>query len=57
MPFTIEATAIPEVLIVRPRLFGDERGWFTEVLQVDAFAKLGVPNRSQAAARAWALLE
>ncbi len=41
MPFTVEATAIPEVLVVRPRLFGDERGWFTEVLQVDAFAELG----------------
>ncbi len=41
MPFTVEATAIPEVLIVRPRLFGDDRGWFTEVLQVDAFAELG----------------
>ena len=41
MPFTVEATAIPEVLVVRPRLFGDDRGWFTEVLQVDAFAELG----------------
>jgi dTDP-4-dehydrorhamnose 3,5-epimerase len=47
MPFTVEATAIPEVLIVRPRLFGDERGWFTEVLQADAFAELGrgLPTR------------
>ena len=42
MPFTVEATSIPEVLIVRPRLFGDERGWFTEVLQADAFAELGL---------------
>jgi dTDP-4-dehydrorhamnose 3,5-epimerase len=42
MPFTVEATAIPEVLIVRPRLFGDERGWFTEVLQTDAFGTLGL---------------
>ena len=45
MPFTVEATAIPEVLLVRPRLFPDERGWFTEVLQVDAFAALGLPDR------------
>ena len=43
VPFTVEATAIPEVLIVRPRLFGDERGWFTEVLQADAFGELGGP--------------
>mgnify|MGYP006386684917 CR=1 FL=1 len=42
MPFTVEATAIPEVLVVRPRLFGDDRGWFTEVIQVDAFAELGL---------------
>jgi dTDP-4-dehydrorhamnose 3,5-epimerase len=42
VPFSVEATAIPEVLIVRPRLFGDERGWFTEVLQADAFAELGL---------------
>jgi len=47
VPFTIEATAIPEVLVVRPRLFGDGRGWFTEVLQTDAFADLGggLPER------------
>jgi dTDP-4-dehydrorhamnose 3,5-epimerase len=42
VPFTVERTAIPEVLVVRPRLFGDDRGWFTEVLQVDAFAELGL---------------
>jgi dTDP-4-dehydrorhamnose 3,5-epimerase len=42
MPFTVEQTAIPEVLVVRPRLFGDARGWFTEVLQADAFAELGL---------------
>ncbi len=42
MPFTIEATAIPEVLVVRPRVYRDERGWFTEVLQADAFGALGL---------------
>ena len=45
MPFTVEETAIPEVRIVRPRLFADDRGWFTEVLQADAFAELGLPTR------------
>lgn len=44
MPFTVEATAIPEVRIVRPRVFPDERGWFTEVLQADAFGALGLPT-------------
>jgi dTDP-4-dehydrorhamnose 3,5-epimerase len=41
MPFTVEPTAIPEVLVVRPRRFPDERGWFTEVAQVGAFEALG----------------
>lgn len=42
MPFTVERTAIPEVLVVRPRRFGDERGWFAEIAQVDQFAELGL---------------
>jgi len=47
VPFTVEPTAIPEVLIVRPRLFVDDRGWFTEVLRTDAFEALGagLPTR------------
>lgn len=45
MPFTVEATAIPEVLVVRPRRFGDERGWFAEILHAEAFAGLGLPAR------------
>ncbi len=44
MPFTVEETPIPEVRVVRPRLFGDERGWFAEVLRADAFAALGLPD-------------
>ncbi|HEY4190127.1 MAG TPA: dTDP-4-dehydrorhamnose 3,5-epimerase [Candidatus Limnocylindrales bacterium] len=45
MPFTVEPTAIAEVVIVRPRRFGDERGWFAEILQAGAFAELGLPTR------------
>lgn len=44
MPFDVEPTAIPEVRIVRPRRFGDERGWFSEVFQAAAFADLGLPT-------------
>jgi dTDP-4-dehydrorhamnose 3,5-epimerase len=44
MPFDVEPTAIPEVRIVRPRRFGDERGWFAEVFQAGAFAGLGLPT-------------
>jgi dTDP-4-dehydrorhamnose 3,5-epimerase len=47
VPFTIERTAIRDVLIVRPRLFPDERGWFAEIAQVGAFEALGggLPTR------------
>ncbi len=45
MPFTVEPTSIAEVLLVRPRVFPDDRGWFAEVLQSDAFATLGLPTR------------
>jgi dTDP-4-dehydrorhamnose 3,5-epimerase len=45
LPFTVEPTGIPEVLLVRPRLFPDERGWFGEVLRTDAFEPLGLPTR------------
>jgi dTDP-4-dehydrorhamnose 3,5-epimerase len=41
VPFSLEPTAIPEVLVVRPRLFPDERGWFGEVFQAGAFEGLG----------------
>jgi dTDP-4-dehydrorhamnose 3,5-epimerase len=45
VPFIVEPTAIPEVRIVRPRTFTDERGWFAEILQADAFEALGLPSR------------
>jgi dTDP-4-dehydrorhamnose 3,5-epimerase len=45
MPFTVEPTSIPEVLVVRPRVFPDDRGWFAEVLQTTAFEPLGLPTR------------
>ena len=47
MPFTVEPTPIPEVLVVRPRLFPDERGWFAEIVQAPAFEALGdgLPTR------------
>ena len=30
MPYTVTATSLPEVLILEPRVFGDERGFFLE---------------------------
>jgi len=45
MPFTLEPTAIPEVLIARPRTFPDDRGWFAEIVRADSFEPLGLPTR------------
>jgi len=41
VPFTVEPTDIAEVLVLRPRLYADERGWFAEIAQVGAFEALG----------------
>jgi dTDP-4-dehydrorhamnose 3,5-epimerase len=30
MPITFTPTAIPDLLIIEPKLFGDDRGWFFE---------------------------
>ena len=43
MPFTVESTPIPEVLIARPRTYPDERGWFAEIVRADSFEPLGLP--------------
>ncbi len=56
MPFSVEETSIPGVRVVRPGRFGDDRGWFAEVLRADDFAGLGLPtgypqvNQSRSAA-------
>ena len=30
MPIKVTPTAIPDVLIIEPKVFGDDRGWFFE---------------------------
>ena len=35
-------TAIPGVLILEPKVFGDARGFFTELYQADRYAKAGI---------------
>jgi dTDP-4-dehydrorhamnose 3,5-epimerase len=35
----VTPTAIPEVLIIEPKVFGDSRGWFTESFNANDFAK------------------
>lgn len=42
MPFTFESTSIPGVIIVTPRLFGDERGFFMETYKASEFKSNGI---------------
>ena len=43
MPITVTPTAIPDVLIIEPKVFGDDRGWFFESFNQKEFTeKTGV---------------
>jgi dTDP-4-dehydrorhamnose 3,5-epimerase len=37
-------TKIPDVVIVKPQRFGDQRGWFMESWQAERYEKLGIPG-------------
>jgi dTDP-4-dehydrorhamnose 3,5-epimerase len=39
VPYTVTKTAIPEVLILEPKVFGDSRGFFFESFNAQDFAK------------------
>ena len=39
MPITVTPTAIPDVLIVEPKVFGDDRGWFFESFNENDFSR------------------
>jgi dTDP-4-dehydrorhamnose 3,5-epimerase len=41
----VNQTAIPEVLIVEPKVFGDSRGFFFELYQSERYAASGIPSR------------
>jgi len=36
-------TAFPDVILIEPRVFGDERGFFMETYQSERFAAAGIP--------------
>jgi dTDP-4-dehydrorhamnose 3,5-epimerase len=38
MPITTTPTSIPDVLVIEPRVFGDERGWFFESFNEKEFS-------------------
>jgi dTDP-4-dehydrorhamnose 3,5-epimerase len=39
----VTRTAIPDVLVVEPKVFGDARGFFLESWNAQAFANVGIP--------------
>jgi len=40
-----EPTRLPEVVLIKPKVFGDERGFFFETWQEKKFAAAGIPHR------------
>ena len=44
MPIQVEETLIPEVKIIRPTRFYDERGFFTEIYKEAEFLEAGIPR-------------
>lgn len=42
MPFKFESTEVPGVMIVKPRIFPDKRGFFMESYQRSAFIEAGI---------------
>lgn len=43
MEFT--PTTIPDVVLIKPMVFGDERGFFMETYQAKCFAEAGIPTQ------------
>jgi dTDP-4-dehydrorhamnose 3,5-epimerase len=40
----VRETDLPGVLILEPKVFGDERGWFMETFNAAKFAEFGLPT-------------
>lgn len=44
MPFTFKKLAIPEVILIKPKVFADGRGFFMESYQKSLFVENGMPE-------------
>jgi len=44
MPFSFKPLSIPEVVLVEPAVFPDDRGFFLEAFKVSDFAEAGLPT-------------
>jgi dTDP-4-dehydrorhamnose 3,5-epimerase len=42
LAFTFEQTKIPDVIIIQPQVFGDNRGYFMECFKKAPFAEVGI---------------
>ena len=42
MPFSFKRLEIPDVILVEPKVFGDERGFFMETYKASEFRKSGI---------------
>lgn len=57
----IKQTALPGVLIIQPKVFGDSRGFFLETFQAERYKSIGIEqsfvqdnhSRSQKGGTAW----
>ena len=45
MPFKFERLEIPELVLIEPRVFHDERGFFMETYKYSEFAAFGIQER------------
>lgn len=45
MPFRFERLEIPDVVMIEPRVFQDERGFFKETYKYSEFAAFGIKDR------------
>ncbi len=45
MPFEFKKLEIPEVILIKPKLISDDRGFFMEAYKEDDFAKFGIKDK------------
>ena len=45
MPFSFKKMNIPEVIVVEPQIYNDERGLFTETYKLSDFKQFGIDKQ------------
>lgn len=45
MPFEFEKLVIPTVILIKPKVFKDNRGFFLETFEENAFKEAGIPDQ------------